>query len=152
MCQQTQEYPVGNQTASMPEIFRLIEVVEKKLKRIQRETIGQADLTPPQYFILSLLWASDGRPFKELAAASHCSRATMTGIIDTLAKKALVRREPNPDDRRSLLVRLTEQGRALQHSAPTLERIFRNCCVGLEPEEARQLSGLLKKLDHSLSF
>ena len=142
----------AHQSGSMPEVFRLIELAEKKLKQIQRETIGEADLTPPQYFILTLLWERDGRPLKELAAAAHCSPATMTGIVDTLEGKELVTREPNPADRRSLLVELTEQGRALRDSTPTLDRIFRSCCVGLEPDEVRQLSWLLKKLNESLSY
>ncbi len=135
----------------MPEIFQLIDLVNKKLKEIQRETIKEADLTPPQYFVLTLLWARDGRPFKELAAACYCSRATMTGIVDTLEKKELVNRAPNPEDRRSLLVELTEKGESLKRSTPSLEKIFRCCCAGLEPDEAQQLSRLLKKLDASLS-
>ncbi len=140
------------QSGSISEVFQLVELVEKKLKQIQRETISEANLTPPQYFILSLLWEKDGRPFKELASAAHCSGATMTGIVDTLEKKELVRREPNPDDRRSVLVKLTEQGEALKHSTPTLDRIFRSCCVGLAPDEVQQLSRLLKKLNNSLTF
>ena len=144
--------PEEYRTGSIPEIFQLIELVEKKLKQIQRETIKATQLTPPQYVVLTLLWEKDGRPFKELAAATHCSRATMTGIIDTLEKKELVTREPNPADRRSLLVRLTVQGQSLQYSTPSLDRIFRSCCVGLRPDEARQLSRLLKKLDDSLTI
>ena len=138
------------QSGSMPEVFQLIELADKRLKQIQRETISGADLTPPQYFVLTLLWEQDGRPFKELAAAANCSPATMTGIVDTLERKGLVAREPNPDDRRSLLVRLTGEGRGLKDSTPTLEGIFRGCCVGLDPDEIRQLSQLLRKLNESL--
>jgi DNA-binding MarR family transcriptional regulator len=101
---------------------------------------------------LTLLWEKDGRPFKEMAAAAHSSRATMTGIVDNLERKDLVTREPNPDDRRSLLVKLTEKGWSLQDSTPTLEGIFRSCCVGLEPVEIQQLSRLLRKLNDSLSY
>jgi DNA-binding MarR family transcriptional regulator len=140
------------QSASMPEVFQLIELADKRLKRIQRETIREADLTPPQYFILTLLWEKDGRPFKEMAAAAHSSRASMTGIVDTLERKGLVTREPNPDDRRSLLVKLTEKGWSLQDSTPTLEGIFGSCCAGLEPVEIQQLSRLLRKLNDSLSY
>ena len=135
----------------LPEVVQLIELADKRLKQIQRETIGEADLTPPQYFVLTLLWERDGRPFKELAAAANCSPATMTGIVDTLERKGLVAREPNPDDRRSLLVKLTEAGWSLKDSTPTLEGIFRGCCVGLEPDEIQQLSQLLKKLNESLT-
>jgi DNA-binding MarR family transcriptional regulator len=76
----------------------------------------------------------------------------MTGIVDTLENKGLVTREPNPDDRRSLLVKLTEKGRSLQASTPTLDKIFRSCCVGLEAGEVRQLSQLLRKLNESLTY
>jgi len=139
-------YPPG----SMPEIFYLIEQVEKKLKQIQRHTIRATNLTPPQYFMLTLLWARDGQPFKDLAAAGGYTRATITGIVDTLEKKGLVTRQPNPNDRRSLLVKLTAAGWAQQNSTPSLERIFKNCCVGLEIGEGQQLSRLLKKLNDSL--
>jgi DNA-binding MarR family transcriptional regulator len=76
----------------------------------------------------------------------------MTGIVDTLERKGLVTREPNPDDRRSLLVKLTGEGWSLKDSTPTLEGIFRGCCVGLEPDEIQQLSQLLRKLNESLAY
>jgi DNA-binding MarR family transcriptional regulator len=134
----------------MPEIFQLVEHASRKLKRIQRETIQATHLTPPQYFVLSLLWERDGRTFKELAAAVSCSPATMTSIVDSLEHKGLVRREPNPLDRRSLLARLTPAGRVLQETTPSLEGIFACCCDGLEEDEAQELSRLLKKLNDSL--
>jgi DNA-binding MarR family transcriptional regulator len=138
------------ESGSIPEIVQLVDTVAKKLTQFQRQTIKEADLTPAQYSILSLLWESDGRQFNELASVCCCSPSTITGIVDTLEKKGLVTREPNLKDRRSLLVKLTEQGDALKHSTPTLEGIFRNCCGGIEPDELRQLSELLRKLDSTL--
>jgi DNA-binding MarR family transcriptional regulator len=74
----------------------------------------------------------------------------MTGIVDTLENKELIMRRPNPADRRSLLVTLTDSGKSLRESTPTVDRIFRGCCTGLEPDEAIELSRLLKKLGESL--
>jgi DNA-binding MarR family transcriptional regulator len=74
----------------------------------------------------------------------------MTGIVDTLEGKGLVRREPNPYDRRSLLARLTPEGQAMQKSTPSLEGIFACCCDGLNADEARELSRLLRRLVDSL--
>jgi len=144
--------PAGEecQSGSIGEIFQRIDLVAKKLKQIQRQTIKETNLTPTQYFILTLLWKKDERPFKELASACYCSRATITGIVDTLEKNEIVTREPNPNDRRSLLAKLTEKGKALKQSTPTLERTFGSCCAGLEPDEFRQLDELLRKLDASL--
>ncbi len=140
-------------SGSMPEIFQLIEGLDKRLRQFQGKTLKEAQLTPPQYFILVRLAENDRCPLKELAEALACTRATITGIVDTMEKKELVSRSPNPDDRRSLLVRLTEKGRALLESTPGLERSFGDCCCDvLLPEESQELSRLLKKLSVSLLF
>lgn len=140
------------QEGSVAEVFHLLELVGKKLRQIQRQNIREMDLTPPQYYILTTLWKKDGLPFYELADGCQCTRATITGIVDTLEKKGLVFRETNPKDRRSLLVKLTPKGKSLKGSTPTLDRIFRGCCGGLRHEETKRLSQLLKKLDDSLSM
>jgi Transcriptional regulators len=38
------------------------------------------------------------------------SRATVTGLVDSLERRGLVRRNPHPEDRRSLLVEITSEG------------------------------------------
>ncbi len=137
---------------SMPEIFQHITMLEKRLKQFQRQTLKAAHLTPPQYFVLSRLAERDGPPFKELAQALGCTRATATGIVDTLEKKELVMRCPNPSDRRSLLVKLTDKGKAVLTGTPGLEKTFGCCCDVLPPAEARELGRLLQKLSDSLPF
>jgi DNA-binding MarR family transcriptional regulator len=141
-----------DQPGSIPEVFHLIDKASKKLNKLQSQTLREANLTSPQYFILSLLWEKDGQPFKDLATALAYTPATVTGIVDTLERKGMVYRAPNLLDRRSQLVMLTDAGRTIQRSTPTLERIFRNCCTGFEPEERKQLSLLLEKLIRSLNI
>jgi DNA-binding MarR family transcriptional regulator len=97
-----------------------------------------------------LLWEQDGQPFKDLAEANGCKRPTMTGIVDTLEKNGLVKRAPNPDDRRSLLVTLTQKGKDLEGSTPDLDRIYASCCVGLSAVEFQALGTLLERLDQTL--
>lgn len=139
------------QPDSLPGVFQLIEQIEKKLNQIKRQTTQAAGLTPSQFAVLSALWERDGIPFKELAAANWCTPPTMTGIVDTLEKKGLVIRQPNPDDRRSLLVCLTDSGRALQKTVRSMDAMFQNCCDTLNASETKQLGKLLQKLDASLS-
>ncbi|MDH3259899.1 MAG: MarR family transcriptional regulator [Acidimicrobiia bacterium] len=140
------------QTGSIPDVFQLVKSLGRKLKNIQRQTVGIAGVTPPQFVVLGALWEQDARPLKELADAAHCTRATITGIVDILERKGLVTRQPNPGDRRSLLVTLTEQGKDLEQSTPTLEEMLHGCCAGLRPEETTQLVQLLAALDRSLAL
>lgn len=46
----------------------------------------------------------------ELADAAGVTRATMTGLVDTLERDGFVKREPDPIDRRQMSVRLTPRG------------------------------------------
>jgi DNA-binding MarR family transcriptional regulator len=102
---------------------------------------------------LSLLAQKDGQPFKALAQALACTRATVTGIVDTMEKKGLAERCPNPDDRRSLLVKVTRKGKSLLKTTPALEQTFGSCCCDvLPPADARELSRLLKELSDALPF
>ena len=137
---------------SITEVFELIDQTAKNLRRIQRLTIHESGLTPSQYQVLHTLWDRDEMPFKDLASACYCTRPTITGLIDGLERKGLVSRKPNPEDRRSLLAGLTDEGRALQRRTPSLEKTYAKCCVGLEPQEFRQLGLLLRRLSESLIY
>lgn len=140
----------GYRADSIPHVFGLIESLARKLRSLQQQTVSSVGLTPPQYVVLTALADRDRRPLKELAEVAHCAPATVTGIVDVLERKGLVARRPNPDDRRSLLVVLTERGRSIQASTPGLEEMLHGCCSGLRPEQAVQLSRLLTRLDQSL--
>ena len=139
------------ETAPVTDVFTLLDQVARRLREIQRMTVNEVDLTPPQLQTLRLLWERDGRALKDLAAAIGCTRPTMTGVVDTLEKNGLVRRESNPVDRRSVLVTLTDKGKEMEGSTPDLERMYASCCSGLNEVEFQQLGLLLEKLDGTLS-
>jgi DNA-binding MarR family transcriptional regulator len=142
---------VTRTAATLPDVFRLVEQLNRKLERVQRLTVRDTGLTPPQYVALSQLWEQDGQPLKDLAAGNHCTPATMTTIVDGLERKGFVTREPHPDDRRSLQVRLTAEGRRMRGAAPNVEDMFRGCCSGLSPDDTRTLANLLTRLDTALA-
>ncbi|MFX1377404.1 MAG: MarR family winged helix-turn-helix transcriptional regulator [Promethearchaeota archaeon] len=136
-------------TLDFSNIFQLINILNKKYEKLQRKVVKSENLTPPQYSVLMELWKSDGKQFKELASACCCSPSTITGIIDTMEKNELVYRENNPEDRRSLLVKLTEKGKEIQSTTPPIKIVLKNCCEGFTAEELEKLTVLLNKLSDS---
>jgi DNA-binding MarR family transcriptional regulator len=134
------------------EIFQLINILNKKYEKLQRQIVKKENLTPPQYSILNQLWESDGKQFKELASACCCSPSTITGIIDTMEKHDLVYRDNNPEDRRSLLVKLTDKGKEIEKETPPIKIILKNCCEGFTTEDVEQLAQLLNKLSDSFEI
>jgi len=81
-----------------------------------------------------------------IAAAIRLSLSSVTGLIDRLHDKKLVRRDRSTEDRRVVQVELTEQGHAL-HQAALSGRIAlaRDLLRGLDSDEQRQLVELLGK-------
>lgn len=76
------------------------------------------NLTGPQLVCLREL-ARDGTTSPgELAKKVSLSAATVTGILDRLETRRLVRRRRNPKDKRRVIVSLTEEGQQLAASAP----------------------------------
>ena len=65
-------------------------------------------LSPPQGIVLRFL--DQPRPMGELAALMHCDNSNMTGIVDRLEERGLVRRASAEGDRRVKLIELTEDG------------------------------------------
>lgn len=71
------------------------------------------DLTPAQFDIVATLGNTDGMSFKALGERTLITKGTLTGVVDRLTEKKLVRRVASPTDGRSQTVQLTAKGEAL---------------------------------------
>ena len=97
---------------SQPEVERLASELVVQAARLVR-AVRRALEQPTGTRALSLLDEIGPATVTQLAHADRCSQPTMTGTVRTLVEHGWVRRRPNPDDARSSLVELTEQGRAV---------------------------------------
>ena len=111
---------------------------------------GIQGITPPQLFILRMLWMEDGLPPNYLASIAKVSRATMTGIIDTMEKNGFVIRISNPNDDRSKLVKLTRKGNEVKQYKPPIDLNIYDFFRDFKPEELENLNLLLEKLSDSV--
>jgi len=79
------------------------------------------------------------------------SSAGVTSRIDRLERRGLVRRLPDPDDRRGVIVELTDEGaRLVDEAVAAVAESDRQLLGRLDPDEIAQLQALLKKLLASL--
>jgi DNA-binding MarR family transcriptional regulator len=88
--------------------------------KILRE--NDIDLNPGQGRILFALWEGDGIPIQELARRTQLGKSTLTSMLDRLERSGQVRRRPSPEDRRSMLVDLTEKNVALREKYARVSR------------------------------
>ncbi|MYW06732.1 MarR family transcriptional regulator [Streptomyces sp. SID3343] len=90
------------------------------MEEFDRRSIGTLDLTAPEYMVLVVLATRPDTPgltLRELQPLVMYSSGGMTHCVDRLARKSLIERRPNPQDRRSVLVCLTELGRERAQAA-----------------------------------
>ncbi len=134
--------------STLSETFDLIYSINKKVRDWHRKVIQEYNLTIPQYCVLTKLGTLGGLTFKELAEKCHISPPTMTGVIDTMESKdkKLVLRKAHPQDRRSLLVILTDKGKELYKLLPKQNYIFKDCIKTISTEDIKQMNALLRKL------
>lgn len=110
--------------------------------------VGQAgyDLTPVQYAALSAISTHPGIDQVTLAGLIAYDRTTITGVVDRLAQKGLVDRQPSSHDRRARELRITAQGRrTLRGITPAVEAAQRVMLRGLSAREGDELLRLLRK-------
>jgi DNA-binding MarR family transcriptional regulator len=73
--------------------------------------------------------------------------ATVTATLDLLERRGWIRRTPNPDDRRSTLVEITPDGRAVaDRILPGMRVLEKSVLSALTPDERVQLLDLLAKI------
>ena len=104
-------------------------------------------LTESQFGVLEALWHLGPMPQARLCEKLLVSGSNLTTVIDKLEKRALVRRAPNPEDRRAYQVTLTAPGRALIAAAFPAHAARVAALLGaLTQEEQRALARLCRKL------
>src|ERR1700681_1085438 len=87
----------------------------RKALRCEFEARAEAlDITASQLQVLCRLWQGDGILTSTLTRDICSDGGTITGLLDRLEAKALIRRERSAEDRRAVHVFLTSAGRELE--------------------------------------
>ncbi len=124
--------------------------INKRIKRGMEATLAEHDLSHPDWQVLTTLrlWRADHRSSPgELAADLEVSSGAMTSRLDRLEEAGYLRRLPDPDDRRGIVVELTPEGTAAWDEAASVQgRREAFFASALTPTEQHQLNGLLRKL------
>lgn len=110
-----------------------------------RPLLEALELTYPQYLVLLVLWEHDTVPIKNIGAALQLDYGTLTPLIKRLESAGLLRRERRPEDERTVLVTLTEEGRNLRERARTVPAAIGDA-MGLTPSQRAQARHLLRQL------
>ncbi|MGJ7498091.1 MarR family winged helix-turn-helix transcriptional regulator [Variovorax sp. RT4R15] len=126
-------------------VLRLSSLLEKELSRIAK----MQDITSAQFQVLAALRRHDPQPqsLSQLSRIAILTSGSMTSLVDRLEERRFVRRTRHPEDRRGILLALTDAGRNVIDAAlETRVRRLHALADSLSAQELGAISGGLRKL------
>ncbi len=122
---------------------RIVRAIDLQSRRM----VEACGLTGPQVVVLREAARCEAASVGVLARAVSLSQPTVSGIIERLEKRGLARRERSDQDRRSVVVTATDEGRRVLAEAPSLlQDRFRRELAHLEQWEQTQILSILQRL------
>jgi DNA-binding MarR family transcriptional regulator len=124
-----------------------INSLQRRFRQAHEETLRDWELTWGEWKVLGSLRHGESSSPGELCDALELSSGAMTNRLDRLEEAGLVRRAPDPDDRRGVKLELTEAGERVwteSTSAQAQKEIV--VASALTKREQVQLNSLLRKL------
>ncbi len=131
-------------------IVERINILDKAFDRSMQETMAAYGLDRRSYGLLGRL-RSYGPPYQrspgQLASDMHVSSGAMTNRLDRMEAAGLIRRLPDPNDRRGTIIEPTEEGHATwDRTVGTQARREAVIASVLDPAERAELFRLLRHL------
>ncbi|MFB4425420.1 MarR family winged helix-turn-helix transcriptional regulator [Streptomyces sp. QL37] len=126
-----------------------------RVARLHRITAGRMlkglGLYPGQEFLMMHLWDTGAARQAELIKAMDLDPSTVTKMLQRLEQAGHVRRRPDPDDRRAVLVEATDESCALHDEVRgAWAGLEEHTLAGLGPAERAELTRLLAKVEENL--
>jgi DNA-binding MarR family transcriptional regulator len=122
-------------------LFRLFVSQRGRVPRVAAEF----ELSPMQAHVLRLLEPGRPLPMRTLARKLCCDASNVTGIIDRLEERGLVRRDPAPGDRRIKMLVVTENGETVRRRIVKRLAEAPEPISNLSPDDQRALREILAR-------
>ena len=109
------------------------------------------DLTPLKMRILRVVWSADDVTAQDVVQILKRDKAQVARLVEDLTSQDLIRREVNPNDRRSKILRLTEGGEKIFRSVEAIESDFANELVkGINDSELKTFFNVADQISENL--
>ncbi|GAB3258519.1 MarR family winged helix-turn-helix transcriptional regulator [Chitinimonas naiadis] len=114
-----------------------------KLTQIYKPLLEKLNLTYPQYLVMVVLWEQEGLGIKDLAEKLQQDSGSITPVVQRLEAEGYLNRTRDPDDQRSLILTLTEAGKALKADAYQINQSIKHACASCDEEIAGLMNSLV---------
>ncbi|MDG6935058.1 MAG: MarR family transcriptional regulator [Nitrososphaerota archaeon] len=145
---QTERIVKDTRERTYQSVVATYKVMHKSISKL----LAEEGLTQPQFYALRLVARWGPVKMRVLSDELHVTPANVTGIIDRLESRGLLKRRSHAGDRRSTLLELTQTGLALESKVRRRYGQFvQDALDKLTEREQDLLSTLLQKLQKEMS-
>lgn len=133
----------------MDSIFNLMHVLKSQLgERLEAQEVG---IAPMQARVLMIVHKKKNCTANDVVKFIKRDKAQITRLISGLIDQDLLRKEPNPHDKRSQLLIFTEKGQRVQNLVlQQVESIQHIITTDLTPVEVEQFESIATKMAQNL--
>lgn len=112
-----------------------------------KKNLAQFDITPIQYGVLGCIWEFDMHNPKDIAAHLGVENSTISGILERMENKGLIRRMIDSTDRRFIHIELTEVSKNLEVPVRTVVSEVDNVVLKqFDEKEIEILKNMLRRI------
>lgn len=125
----------------------LLSVAQHKVFKYYSQQLEECGVTPAQAGIISCLAKESPLTPKKIGDLLHLEASTISGILDKMQKNDLIERTTDSENRRLVLVSLTEKSKQLYpRTNQTTQEMNEQVLANLSEQEIKVLKESLKKI------
>lgn len=130
--------------------FQLVHAIKQKLSsQLESRKLG---IAPMHIRVLKVIHKKESCTAIDIAGLFKRDKAQITRLVAQLIDQGLVKKEPNPEDKRSQLLLLTDQGKALQEGLLTFsEEMQRKITKGIDSKDLDTFVEVAEKMTKNIT-
>ena len=130
--------------------------VVNHLSRLLTQAMGDAikdlGVTPGQLPVVMCLWEQDGLTQRELYERVNIEQATMSNTLKRMERDGLIKRKPDPNDRRAARITLTPKAKKLEAQlADAVKEVNKTAVGALKKKDKKILMDLMGAMIENLA-
>ncbi|WP_152600796.1 MarR family winged helix-turn-helix transcriptional regulator [Pontibacillus yanchengensis] len=119
----------------------------REITKLYKPLLEKLNVTYPQYLVLLILWEEDSITVKEMGRRLYLDSGTLTPMLKRMETAGFITRERSKHDERSVIVSLTDKGKASEEDANSIPHQLLDQ-LDMEESELKQFkASLVKTLD-----
>ncbi len=114
---------------------------------VTAEVLRPVDISWTGFVVMWVVWIADGLETRRAAESAAISKATLTGVVNTLQGRGWIERRIHDDDRRLVVLHLTRSGNALMNELfPKFNAIESRVVRDISPGRRKAMTQSLRKI------